>query len=537
MNMKIKVVSLALAGTLALSLSPGAFAANASAFQDVKPNDWYYSAVTHVVERNYFNGVGNNSFAPNESMTRAMAVTVLARMFGGNLSGYTGKTHFTDVPADAYYAKAVQWAVDKGIAGGTGATTFSPESFATREQISVFLYNAVRVYGDLGSFSSKALNAFSDRSRVSSWAEVALQWATTNNIINGDGGQVKPQNSTTRAAFATISMNYDNKYKASGSETPTPAPEPTPTPDPTPGEDEFVDSKEDEINSLLVAAWGASKAPTRDTDKLVQAARMIASGDIKEVEPALIGVGFDRPLGTVKHDKYTTSRYDARSFLTTVSSVGSAMNFLKNQENVMDTDAFTEYGIGVYKINDIQFRVVVVTYNSNPYTTIGDIKAGVRQEWLAEQAAKTVTLSHYEQQVVDLTNAERAKNGLAPLSVVYDTPKAAKIRAEEAAILYSHNRPDRNDFDTVYSDIGCSLYYVDPSDGAILSCIDAYGENLAGGIYTPESVVAGWMGSAGHRKNILNPKYTHIGVALFPRIKDGVQKGYYWVQSFLSVPQ
>ena len=536
MNMKIKVVSLALSGTLALSLTPGAFAANASAFQDVKPNDWYYSAVNHVVECNYFNGVGNNSFAPNESMTRAMAVTVLARMFGGDLSSYSGKTAFTDVPVDAYYAKAVQWAVGKGIAGGTGANTFSPESYATREQIGVFLYNAVRVYGDLGSFNSKALNAFNDRSQVSSWAEVALQWATTNNIINGDGGQVKPQDSTTRAAFATISMNYDNKYKASGSETPTPAPKPgpDPTPDPTLNEEEFVISKENEINSLLVAAWGSSKAPTRDTDKLVQAARLIASGD-KEVEPALKSVGFDRPFGTVKHDKYTTSRYDARSFLTTVSSVGSAMNFFKSQENVMDTEAFTEYGVGVYKIDSIQFRVSIVTYNSVPYTYT-DLKQ-MGADWIAEQASIPVKLSDFERQVIDLTNKERVKAGLAPLSVAYDTQKAAKIRAEEAAIVYSHDRPDGSGFDTVYADIGCSLYYVDPSDGAILSCIDAYGENLAGGIYTPESVVAGWMGSAGHRKNILNPKYTHIGVALFPRIKDGVQKGYYWVQSFLSIPQ
>lgn len=71
--------------------APNSFAARTLDFRDVKSSDWYYNAVNHVVECNYFNGVGNNSFAPNESMTRAMAVTVLARMFGGDLSGYSGK--------------------------------------------------------------------------------------------------------------------------------------------------------------------------------------------------------------------------------------------------------------------------------------------------------------------------------------------------------------------------------------------------------------------------------------------------------------
>lgn len=109
MNMKTKVISIALAGTMALSAAPFAGAITSATFHDVRPSDWYYSAVNHVVERNYFNGVGANTFAPHQGMTRAMAVTVLSRMFGGDLSDYTGKTVFADVPSDAYYTKAVQW--------------------------------------------------------------------------------------------------------------------------------------------------------------------------------------------------------------------------------------------------------------------------------------------------------------------------------------------------------------------------------------------------------------------------------------------
>ena len=90
-------------------------------------------------------------------------------------------------------------------------------------------------------------------------------------------------------------------------------------------------------------------------------------------------------------------------------------------------------------------------------------------------------------------------------------------------------------FQSVYVDIDCLLYHISPISGKPIACTTACCENLAGGIYTPEEVVAAWMASQGHRENILNPKVTHIGVALEPRIKDGVQQGYYWVQNFIGV--
>lgn len=532
MSIKTKVVSIALTGAMALSTAPLSGAITSATFRDVQPSDWYYSAVNHVVERNYFNGVDVNTFAPYQGMTRAMAVTVLARMFGGDLSSYTGKTDFTDVPSDAYYAKAVQWAVDQGIASGTSPTTFSPDTYATREQISEFLYNAVRTFGNLGSFNKTTLNTFSDKDRISSWANIALQWATSNNIINGDGGQIKPQNSTTRAAFATIVMNYDNKHTGGGT-TSAPDPGPTPTPSPEPSEDKSAASMEDEINSLLVSAWGASHAPTRDTDKLAQAARLIASGEIKDVEQALRSIGFDQPIGSVQYDQYTANRYDAQSAVTVAGSVQQAMASLKQQDAAMVTDNITEYGIGVYKMNAIQFRVVVVTYNSVPHEDI-DIQQ-IIADWRAEQTAIPVNLSDLEEQVIVLTNKERAKYGLAPLETSSDMQKAAKMRAKEAAILYDHTRPNGNSSQSVYVDIGCLLYRVSPISGKPICCTTAGGENLAGGVFTPEEVFAGWMNSKGHRENILNPKNTHIGVGLEPRIKNGVQQGYYWVQDFLGV--
>lgn len=535
MNMKCKFASAALAAVLAMETATSAFAAIIpTTFNDVKPSDWYYGAVDHVVTRGYFNGVGANTFAPNASMSRAMAVTVLARMFADDLDNYTGKTAFVDVPTNAYYAKAVEWAVANGIVGGTSATTFSPDAMATREQISVLFYNAVKAFGEVGTFDSTALNGFKDRGRISSWADTALQWATTNGIINGSGGYVSPQDSTTRAAFATITMNYNTRYP-DGTSTPAPDPEPDPTPAPEPApepsEDEFISSKEDEINSLLTISWGAD-APTRDTDKLVRAARSIASGEIKDVEQALQSVGFNKPIGTIYHDKYTYSRYDAKSYLTTTSSVTQAVNYLKAQENIKDTNAYTDYGIGVYKMNDIQFRVVVVAYKSHPHIAADTIQMG--KDWLAEQEAAPVTLANIEQQVVDLTNQERMKAGLAPLKVSMEMQATAHIRAAELQTLIdaSHTRPDGSMYFTVFRDVNSALAYT-------LDGIDYYfgghGENTAGGPATPTEVVNAWMNSAGHRRNILASNFTHIGVAVVPRYVDGKLSGYYWEMHLLGM--
>ena len=545
MKLKPKIISIALTGTLALGTATTAGAVSSDRFNDVKATDWYYSAVNHVVDHNYFNGVGANTFAPNQSLNRAMAVTVLARMFGGDLSGYNGKTAFTDVPSDAYYAKAVQWAVDKGIASGTSPATFSPDAYATREQISVFLYNAVRAFGDLGSFNGTVLNTFSDKDQVSSWAKIALQWATSNKVINGDGGQVKPQNSTTRAAFATIAMNYDNKYQGGTTTpdptptpdpdpapTPDPAPKPDPTPDPSPGDDESVTSKEDEINSLLVASWGSSNSPTRDTNKLVQAARKIASGETTDVEQALKSVGFDKPVGTIYRDKYVYDRYEAKSFLVTASSVTQAVNSLKKNDSLADPSSYTDYGIGVYQMNAIQFRVSVVTYDGDCYTNADTTQ--MMKDWLAEQANLPVALSDMEQQVLDLTNQERAQNGLAPLKVTAETQEAARIRASELPIKLTsnHTRPDGRMYHTVLYDIGSAIAYKINGDEQHAGCT---GENIGWGCTTPSEILAGWMSSTGHRRNILDPRFTHIGISVIPRYENGKQAGYYWEQFFLGI--
>lgn len=118
--------------------------------------------------------------------------------------------------------------------------------------------------------------------------------------------------------------------------------------------------------------------------------------------------------------------------------------------------------------------------------------------------------------VAELVNAERRKAGLKALEVHEDLMFAASIRAKELPKLFSHTRPDNRSWSTVFKEA-----YIDSYKSA--------GENIAMGYKTPEAVMTGWMNSSGHRANILNSNFTHIGVGCVE--KDG---SLYWVQLFMG---
>lgn len=115
--------------------------------------------------------------------------------------------------------------------------------------------------------------------------------------------------------------------------------------------------------------------------------------------------------------------------------------------------------------------------------------------------------------VVDLVNEERAKENLAPLTLNKAATEAAQVRAEEAKESFSHTRPNGTKCFTALTEAEVSYM--------------AAGENLAGCIKTPEKVMDAWMNSPGHRKNIMNPQYSQIGVGY-------VSSGNYWSQFFIG---
>ena len=128
-------------------------------------------------------------------------------------------------------------------------------------------------------------------------------------------------------------------------------------------------------------------------------------------------------------------------------------------------------------------------------------------------------------EVVRLVNVERAKEGLAPLGTYDSLTRAAQIRAPEIVTLFSHDRPD-----------GTSCFTAMDQTGATKGAY-TWGENIAAGNATAAATVEQWMNSPGHRANILNAKFTHIGVGY--QHSAGSTYGHYWVQMFTgtsSVP-
>ena len=169
-------------------------------FKDVPVDAYYYEAVKWAAEKGITGGVGNGLFAPNQPCTRAQIVTFLWRAAGSPAP--KSMSSFADVPADAFYAKAVAWAVENGITGGTGDGKFSPDATCTRAQSVTFLYRAAgspKVSGS-AEFGDVATNAY--------YAD-AVAWAAKNGITGGIGGGLFGSgNDCTRAQIVTFLYNH-----------------------------------------------------------------------------------------------------------------------------------------------------------------------------------------------------------------------------------------------------------------------------------------------------------------------------------------
>ena len=164
-------------------------------FADVPTDAYYYEAVKWAAKKGITGGIGNGLFGPNQPCTRAQIVTFLWRAAGSPEP--KTMSSFADVSMDAYYAKAVAWAVENGITTGTGDGKFSPDATCTRAQSVTFLFRAIGKLVD-----SKA--EFSDVLTDSYYAN-AVAWAVENGVTNGIGdGLFGPNNSCTRAQIVTF---------------------------------------------------------------------------------------------------------------------------------------------------------------------------------------------------------------------------------------------------------------------------------------------------------------------------------------------
>lgn len=172
-------------------------------FSDVKPEDWYYEYVRYANEKQLMNGISETEFAPNNTVTRAMFVTVLYRL---EKEPDAEKADFIDVPEGAYYEKAVGWAVQEGIVNGISETEFAPDNTITREQMATIIYRYMEFKGIDTSVDEKVdITAYSDFEEISDYAEDAFRFACNAGIISGTSETtLAPKESATRAQMAAI---------------------------------------------------------------------------------------------------------------------------------------------------------------------------------------------------------------------------------------------------------------------------------------------------------------------------------------------
>ena len=165
-------------------------------FTDVHAEDYYYDAVLWAAQKGITGGMSDTLFAPNAACTRAQIVTFLWRTAGSPEP--KALSSFADVPADAYYAKAVAWAVENGIAVGTTATTFSPDDICTRAHGVTFLCRAAKATASVGA------SAFTDVADSAYYAD-AVKWATEQGITKGISSTLfGPDETCTRAQIVTF---------------------------------------------------------------------------------------------------------------------------------------------------------------------------------------------------------------------------------------------------------------------------------------------------------------------------------------------
>ena len=172
-------------------------------FVDVAPNAWYKDAVQYAYDHGLMTGVSDTEFAPEATTTRAMIVSILARLEGVTTAQAAG---FADVDDNDWYATAVNWAANVGVVNGYEDNTFRPNQPITREQLAAILMNYAAYKGE--DVSNRAdLTGYTDQ--PSTWAEETMQWAVAEGLISGvTADTLQPQGAATRAQVAAILQRF-----------------------------------------------------------------------------------------------------------------------------------------------------------------------------------------------------------------------------------------------------------------------------------------------------------------------------------------
>lgn len=204
-------------------------------YKDVPEDAWYYDAVQFVSERGVMLGVGEDVFAPEDTLSRAMTATLFWRTAGSKESfdlmdgqiGFSQYRLYMDLEESDWHAPGVAWCIEEGIMEGEslppdlgpsgepvpgfGRCNFRPDAPTTREELAVVLYRYAEYVGLYRLSESQVSVQFADEKEISPWAKNAVAWCAAYEIFRGDGEgerNMRPQETITRAEAAAVLMRF-----------------------------------------------------------------------------------------------------------------------------------------------------------------------------------------------------------------------------------------------------------------------------------------------------------------------------------------
>ncbi len=202
-----------------------------AAYSDVTETAWYYEPVMALSAEGIIQGVGNGKFAPNETVSRAMAVTIIYRI-AGCPDASSLENPFTDVPDDKWFTDAVKWAAANEITNGMTETSFAPYAPVTREQLACFVFRYgnlihARITAPLEYAPYGVALALYDEDQISPFAKEACSRMIRRGIFTGNHGYLYPHDPCTRAEAVTVLYRFKEGLDKFGTYDPLlPPPEP-----------------------------------------------------------------------------------------------------------------------------------------------------------------------------------------------------------------------------------------------------------------------------------------------------------------------
>lgn len=172
-----------------------------TSYSDVPADTWYTKNIQFVDHYGLMNGTGSGKFDPTGSLTRAMLVTVLYRI---EKEPATSGTSFTDVAEESWYYNSISWAQSQKIVNGRNESTFDPNASITRQEVAAIFMRYAAKFGYADTTKTADLSAFSDADQIAEYARDAVAWAVQTELLTGYNGKMMPSGYANRAQIAAI---------------------------------------------------------------------------------------------------------------------------------------------------------------------------------------------------------------------------------------------------------------------------------------------------------------------------------------------